>query len=159
MATSSFKATDKWEFPQLIVPGVGTMVKEDTMELDPEEFGTVWLLQQGYIEKGKGDSSTEPGKKADPVPVEIKPQPTPGGSSQGELSEDGILIDFLNTNDAAKIQETIKGIGSTTAQAIVAGRPMDMDKLTSMLQQRQLDAAMEWAKAERDLRYDPAKNS
>lgn len=154
-----FKPTQQWEYPQLIVPGVGTMVKSDTMELDPEEFGTKWLLNQGYIEKGKGDSSTEPGKKAEPEIPEIKPQPTPGGSSQGELSEEGILIDFLNTSDAGKIQETIKGVGSTTAQAIVAGRPMTMDKLGDILQQRQMEAAMEWAKAEVQQRFDPLKKS
>lgn len=150
------KPTNNWRVPQLKVPGVGTLKRQDIMDV-PKEALTFLEAQRLVTRVKDRDLAT-----SETTPVTDHPEPTaaepvaeeelvstePGVDINTKaIPEDAIAkaVEFLNTSNAEDIN-AIRYIGRQTVADILEERkkaPLDWEGALTLLSERQAEALIE----------------
>jgi hypothetical protein len=147
-----YKPSKLWTEEELFVPDYGTIKKTEIMELGG--FLESWLRANGYLEVIAPEllttgmlTPTDP----DPKKTEEEPDfPTPESMGTGAPAtepamevgavrpiEDKVL-EFLNSAEVTELT-SIRGVAQSTAELILAGRPLEKQRIAEILNDRQRD--------------------
>lgn len=148
-----YKPSKLWTEETMEVPGYGTVPKTEKMDLAGHVES--WLRMNGYIEVIEPDMlTTGPLTETDPDPKafeesedKVTPETLGGGEPPttpamevGEFVKlEDKVVDFLNSAEPAEIS-SIRGITGAIADTVVAGRPLDKQRVAELLNERQRDA-------------------
>lgn len=155
-----YKPSKLWTENEIEVPSYGTVPKTPKMDLAGHVES--WLRMNGYIEVIEPDMlTTGPLTETDPNPQEFEKSedkdtpetvgsgepPTRPAMESGEFVklEDKVL-EFLNSAEPADIT-SIRGITASIADTLIAGRPLDKQRIAELLNERQRDAITKFVEA------------
>jgi hypothetical protein len=155
-----YKPSQLWTEEEIEVPSYGTIKK--TPKLDLEGHVESWLRMNGYIEVIEPNMlTTGPLTETDPAPQEFEkaedqdtPETLGGGEpptlpamESGEVVKlEDQVIEFLNSAEPAEIT-SIRGITGAVADVLIAGRPLDKQRVAEVLSDRQRDAVSKFVEA------------
>jgi|GEM_PF-2075967 len=148
-----YKPSKLWTEDSIEVPSYGTIQK--TPKLDLEGHVESWLRMNGYIEVIEPTLlTTGPLTETDPAPQEFEQaedQDTPETLGRGEpatlpamesgevVKLEDQVIEFLNSAEPADIT-SIRGVTGAIADVLIAGRPLNKQRVAEILSDRQRDA-------------------
>lgn len=155
-----YKPSKLWTEDAIEVPAYGTVPKTPKMDLAGHVES--WLRKNGYIEVIEPDMlTTGPLTETDPEPQkfeEAEDQDTPETMGYGEPEtkpamesgefvkiEDKVL-EFLNSAEPGEITG-IRGITGAMADTLIAGRPLEKQRVAELLNERQRDAITKFVEA------------
>ena len=159
-----YKPSKLWTEPEIEVPSYGTVTKTEIMDL--EGHVESWLRRNGYIEVTDPSQvlTTGPLTPTDPDPQSFEKaedEPTEETMGPGEppsypamesaevVKLDDPVIEFLNYAEPAEIT-SIRGITGAIADTIIAGRPVDKQRIAELLNERQRDAVTKFVEAKQE---------
>jgi hypothetical protein len=144
-----YKPSKLWTESEIEVPSYGTVTKTEIMDL--EGHVESWLRRNGYIEVTDPSQvlTTGPLTPTDQTMGPGEPPSYPAMESAEVVKLDDPVIEFLNSAEPAEIT-SIRGITGAIADTIIAGRPVDKQKIAELLNERQRDAVTKFVEAKQE---------
>jgi len=158
-----YKPSKLWTEPEIMVPSYGTVKK--TKRMDLAGHAESWLRKNGYIEVIEPDMlTTGPLTETDPDPKGFEqaedvdtpetmgigePPTLPAMESAQVVTLDDKVIEFLNSAEPAEIT-SIRGITGAIADVLIAGRPLEKQRIAELLNDRQRDAITKYVEAQQE---------
>ena len=134
----SLYPTDRWQQPQLIVPGLGVVRHPRQGNLMVDDAVAEFLIEQGFATLDPASPPVVPAPAvSSPAPAPPPPPPIdppdktedPDDSDKTESVEleewQTLALDFLNSVEAANtVADSIKGIGPKKSEELFSARPI-----------------------------------
>jgi hypothetical protein len=158
-----YKPSKLWTEQEIQVPSYGTVKKTPRMDLSGHVES--WLRKNGYIEVVEPDMlTTGPLTETDPDPQGFaysedkdtpetmgdgEPPTLPAMESAEVVLLDDMVVEFLNSAEPAEIT-SIRGVTGAVADTLIAGRPLDKQRIAEVLSDRQRDAITKFVEAKQE---------
>jgi hypothetical protein len=158
-----YKPSELWKGDSIEVPSYGTVPK--TEKLDLAGHVESWLRMNGYIEVIEPDMlTTGPLTVTDPDPKGFKnsedknktedmawgePATQPAMESGEVVKLEDKVIEFLNSAESTELT-SIRGITGAVVDLLMAGRPLEKQRVAEVLSDRQRDAITKYVEAKQE---------